>query len=132
MYVLDALNQYKDQSITIRRRGHPLPVKIDLEQKFSEREDLSGEKALDNIAAFWFCRKSRTGESYLWLAFTCGWDAKSCRETSEWVELYDAAGRNLHLDRMSEAQGDALFRRLGTSHALSDGGYLTARHQILY
>lgn len=114
----------------IKNRGF---ISLDLEQHLTKDKDFFGKLGLDNEADSWFCIRSGAGKYYLWLGFTCvNEDATSCRYNTEVARWYDSTGHNLHVDRMSNAQGEALRKRLKIPLKLPDGGYFTEKHWIFH
>lgn len=121
------------QGIIIIPKGIGKAVAINLNQHYSSDTRLNGLKALDDEASDWFCLKADTGRHYLWIGFYCGnEDSTSCRYNTERGELYSDTGRSMHLDRLTDAQSKALYKRLKIPPALPDGGVITPAHDIIY
>lgn len=121
------------QEIKLLGNGNNKFMIIKLSQHYSPNKNLNGRKAVDNEASDWFCLKAATGKHYLWVMFTCTNEkSTSCRYNTESGELYDDTGRTLHLDRMTDAQADALCKRLKIPSAPPNGGFITPAHHILF
>ncbi len=104
-----------------------------MNQHYSPNKNLNGLKTIDNEADSWFCLKAATGKHYLWILFACAnEDSTSCRYNTEGSELYDDTGRTMHLDQMTDAQAEVLYKRLKIPSAPPDGGFITPAHSILF
>ena len=121
------------QIIKLSRNFNKRLITIDLHQHYSANRNLSGRNAIDDEALDWFCLKASTGKRYLWIMFTCAnEDSTSCRYNTESSELYDETGRALHLNSMTDAQAEALYKRLKIPPAPPNGGFISPGHHILF
>lgn len=121
------------QVIKFFRNSQKRSIIIDLHQHYSANRNLSGRNAIDDEALDWFCLKAATGKRYLWVMFTCAnEDSTSCRYNTESSELYDDTGRALHLNSMTDAQAEALYKRLKIPPAPPNGGFISPAHHILF